>query len=84
MKYQPQPLDTSAIVLPKSLQGLLEQLAENTHDVWAATRVGQAGATAQPVMTPRNPTRASSPMANCQSTRKNTTARRRQKPSRRS
>lgn len=37
--YNPQPLDTSGVVLPEALLGLLEQLAENTHDVWAAQRV---------------------------------------------
>ena len=84
MKYQPQPLDTSAIVLPKSLQGLLEQLAENTHDVWAATCVGQGWSYGPARDDAKKSHRASSPMANCQSTRKNTTARRRQKPSRRS
>lgn len=37
--YNPQPLDTSDVVLPDALLGLLEQLAENTHDVWAAQRI---------------------------------------------
>lgn len=37
--YEPKPLDTSAVVLPDALLGLLEQLAENTHDVWAAQRI---------------------------------------------
>jgi hypothetical protein len=37
--YQPQPLDTTSITLPGSLHGLLERLAENVHDVWAAQRV---------------------------------------------
>jgi len=37
--YNPQPLDTSAVVLSDALLGLLEQLAENTHDVWAALRI---------------------------------------------
>ena len=39
--YVPKPLDTSSVELPVSLQGLLERLAENTHDVWAATRIAQ-------------------------------------------
>jgi ryanodine receptor 2 len=39
--YIPQPLDTTAIALPPSLTALLERLAENTHDVWAATRIAQ-------------------------------------------
>lgn len=37
--YTPRPLDTSAIELPASLQTLLEKLAENTHEVWAAQRL---------------------------------------------
>jgi hypothetical protein len=39
--YQPKPLNTAAINLPASLQQLLEHLAENAHDVWAATRIAQ-------------------------------------------
>jgi hypothetical protein len=35
----PNPLDTSNIELPTSLDALLEQLAENTHDVWSAQRI---------------------------------------------
>jgi hypothetical protein len=37
--YTPQPLDTSKIELPVSLSALLEKLAENTHEVWAAQRI---------------------------------------------
>ena len=36
--YKPQPLDTAGIELPQQLQALLEKLAENTHEVWAAQR----------------------------------------------
>jgi len=39
--YTPQPLDTSAVTLPLTLTALMEKLAENTHDVWAATRIAQ-------------------------------------------
>lgn len=39
--YKPQPLDTSAVKLPRELQDLLEELAANTHDVWAAQRIAQ-------------------------------------------
>lgn len=39
--YVPKPLDTSGVALPPSLAALLERLAENTHDVWAATRLAQ-------------------------------------------
>ena len=41
MTYHPRPLDASNIKLPASLLGLLERLAENTHEVWAATRLEQ-------------------------------------------
>jgi ryanodine receptor 2 len=37
--YSPQPLDTSDVLLPDTLITLLERLAENTHDVWAAQRM---------------------------------------------
>jgi ryanodine receptor 2 len=40
-RYVPKPLDTTSVQLPASLEGLLERLAENTHDVWAATRIDQ-------------------------------------------
>ena len=36
--YTPKPLDTDGVTLSKSLMELLERLAENTHDVWAAQR----------------------------------------------
>jgi len=39
--YTPLPLDTAFIELPPSLTELLEKLAENTHDVWAVTRIAQ-------------------------------------------
>jgi hypothetical protein len=39
--YHPQPLDTSRVQLPPSLEELLEKLAENTHDVWAKERIAQ-------------------------------------------
>ena len=41
MTYQPKPLDTTAVELSASLAALLERLAENTHEVWAATRIAQ-------------------------------------------
>ena len=39
--YNPQPLDTTSVQLSPSLQQLLERLAENTHEVWSATRIAQ-------------------------------------------
>src|SRR5271166_5074006 len=39
--YRPAPIDTSAVTLSKALTDLLEVLAENTHNVWAARRLAQ-------------------------------------------
>lgn len=38
-QYSPRPIDTSGTVVPDSLAALLEQLATNAHDVWAAKRI---------------------------------------------
>ena len=37
--YVPRPVDTSRIELRPELKQLLERLAENTHDTWAAQRI---------------------------------------------
>jgi hypothetical protein len=37
--YKPQPLDLSSIVLQTKMEELIETLAENTHNVWAAGRI---------------------------------------------
>ena len=39
--YTPKPIDTSDIGLSSELLELTEKLAENTHDVWAASRIKQ-------------------------------------------
>ena len=39
--YVPAPINTSGVALPAALEGLLERLAENAHDVWAAERMKQ-------------------------------------------
>ena len=39
--YVPQPVNTSDIHLPKELNGLVEQMAKNVHDVWALNRMEQ-------------------------------------------
>lgn len=39
--YQPAPIDTSGISLPPGLEPLTEQLAKNTHDIWARERIAQ-------------------------------------------
>jgi ryanodine receptor 2 len=41
MPYDPQPLDTSQVQLPAEIAGLIERLAENTHDVWARQRLNE-------------------------------------------
>lgn len=40
-EYIPKPIDTSDIVLPKQLDGLIEQMSENVHEVWAESRMSQ-------------------------------------------
>lgn len=37
--YKPKPIDTSAVELPWEIASILERLAENAHDVWAARRL---------------------------------------------
>lgn len=39
--YVPQPIDTSDIQLPEDLEALVEEMAKNVHEVWAATRIKQ-------------------------------------------
>lgn len=39
--YQPKPVDTSDIQLPKELTELTERIAENVHEVWAASRIAE-------------------------------------------
>ncbi len=36
--YTPKPIATSGLIIPGELQELIEQLAENNHDNWAAQR----------------------------------------------
>lgn len=37
--YNPTPIDTSDVTLPNELLALIEQIAANVHDVWAAQRI---------------------------------------------
>jgi hypothetical protein len=39
MSYQPMPIDTTKVVLPRDLLALTERLAEHTHDTWARRRL---------------------------------------------
>ena len=41
MDYEPEPISTAGITLPDPLLKLTEQLAENSHDVWAKLRIAQ-------------------------------------------
>jgi ryanodine receptor 2 len=41
MSYSPRPIDTSSVELPSEIGTLTEQLAENSHDIWAALRFDQ-------------------------------------------
>ena len=40
-RYIPSPVDTSDITIPETLRGLTEQIAKNTHDVWARGRMDE-------------------------------------------
>lgn len=39
--YKPAPLDLSAVELNPKMEELVDQLAENTHNVWAKERISQ-------------------------------------------
>lgn len=39
MPYEPKPFDTAGVELPAELQPLVDRLAANAHDVWAAQRM---------------------------------------------
>lgn len=39
--YEPNPIDTSDVVLPEELTALTEKIAENVHDVWALGRISE-------------------------------------------
>jgi hypothetical protein len=39
MTYRPRPIDTRGVVLSDELLALTEQLAENTHEIWASLRM---------------------------------------------
>lgn len=40
-EYVPQPMDTNDVQLPDDLNILIEQIAENVHEVWAQSRMRQ-------------------------------------------
>jgi RyR domain len=39
MSYQPRPIDVAHVALTEEILKLIERLAENAHDVWAAKRM---------------------------------------------
>ena len=39
--YIPKPAQTDDIVLSEELNGLVEAMAKNVHDVWAESRISQ-------------------------------------------
>ena len=39
--YQPEPMDTSDVVVPEELMSLVEEMACNVHEVWAKSRIDQ-------------------------------------------
>lgn len=39
--YKPNPVDTTDVQIPTELTGLLENMARNTHEVWAQGRIAQ-------------------------------------------
>lgn len=41
MKYKPNPIITDGIELSEEIMKLSERIAENVHDVWAASRIAE-------------------------------------------
>lgn len=39
--FAPTPQDTSLVTLPEEISALTEELAQNTHDVWAVQRLAE-------------------------------------------
>ena len=39
MPYRPLPLDTAHLEIPPALEGLVEKLAVNVHDIWGDQRL---------------------------------------------
>ena len=37
--YNPSPMDLRDVVLPENLKPLIEKLAKNVHEIWAAERI---------------------------------------------
>ena len=41
IKYVTNPVDTTDVKLPMELESLVEEMANNVHEVWAQTRISQ-------------------------------------------
>lgn len=41
LKYTPQPIDTSDVILPSQLEQLIEEIAKNVHETWAKNRINE-------------------------------------------
>lgn len=39
--YEPEPIDTSGVVLNEKILAVAEELARNTHEVWASGRMAE-------------------------------------------
>ena len=39
--YQPEPVDTSGVIVPEELMELVEEMSRNVHEVWAKSRMDQ-------------------------------------------
>ena len=40
-EYNPTPIDTTGILLPRDLHELMEELAKHNHDIWASRRISE-------------------------------------------
>ena len=72
--YKPKIVDTSSIKLPEQLMLLAEQMAENVHEIWAATRIEQGWIYGPSATTASSTTLAWCLTANCPKRRRSTTA----------
>ena len=41
LMYEPKPIDTNSVRLPDELTALMEKIAQNVHEVWAAGRIAE-------------------------------------------
>ncbi len=41
MPYIPEPIDTASVSIPPGLSNVMDDIARNTHDVWAKARMDE-------------------------------------------